>query len=149
MRVRIWLRSVDVNILVYAHRPESQRHDDYRAWLNAARADGEPLGLSDNVLSGFLRVVTHPRVFRQPTSLSTALAFVEALREGPACVPLAPGERHWAIFSELCARVEATGNDIPDAFLAALAIENGATWISADRGFSRFPGLRWQHPLDT
>ena len=143
------MRCVDVNILVYAHRPDSQRHEDYRAWLDDARKGGEPLGLIDVVLSGFLRIVTHPRIYREPSPLSKALEFVDVLRQGPTFLPISPGERHWAIFSELCARVEATGNDIPDAFLAALAIENGATWISADRGFSRFPGLRWQHPLDT
>jgi toxin-antitoxin system PIN domain toxin len=142
------LRCVDVNILVYAHRPESQRHEAYRAWLLGAREGTEPLGLIDVVLSGFLRIVTHPRIYREPTSLATALGFVEALRVGPACLVVSPGERHWTIFTELCTSAEAVGNGIPDAFLAAIAIENGATWITADRGFSRFPGLRWQHPLD-
>jgi uncharacterized protein len=143
------LRCVDVNILVYAHRPESQRHEDYRAWLDDAREGGEPLGLIDVVLSGFLRIVTHPRIYREPTPLSTALEFVDVLRQAPTCLPISPGERHWAIFSELCTRAEAAGNGIPDAFLAAVSIENGAIWITADRGFSRFPGLRWRHPLDT
>ncbi len=142
------MRCVDVNILVYAHRPESQRHEAYRAWLLEAREGSEPLGLIDVVLSGFLRIVTHPRIYREPTPLATALEFVEALRVGPACLPVSPGERHWTIFKELCTGAEAAGNGIPDAFLAAMAIESGATWITADRGFSRFPGLRWQHPLD-
>jgi uncharacterized protein len=62
--------------------------------------------------------------------------------------PLAPGERHWSIFAELCRRTGAVGNVVPDAFLTALALEQGATWVTADRTFARFPGLRRRHPLD-
>jgi toxin-antitoxin system PIN domain toxin len=142
------MRCVDVNILVFAHRPESARHNEYRGWLESARAGHEPLGLSDIVLSGFVRVVTHPRVFREPTPLATALAFADALRASPAAHALLPGERHWPIFVDLCRRTDATGNLVLDAFLAALALEHGATWVTADRGFGRFPGLRWRHPLD-
>jgi uncharacterized protein len=148
MKGKRWVRCVDVNVLIYAHRPESQHHGQYRSWLEHARRDEEPLGLSDLVLSGFLRVVTNPRVFRDPTPLGTALEFVHALRGSPASMGIAPGERHWPIFVSLCDRVGATGNTIPDAFLAALAIEHGASWVTADRGFARFPDLRWVHPLD-
>lgn len=139
---------VDVNVLVYAHRPESPNHDGYRTWLERARRGVEPLGVPGVVLSGFLRVVTHPRVFSEPTPLDVALEFTEALRGSPAVVPVLPGERHWTIFTDLCRRLEARGNIVPDAFLAALAIEQGATWVSADRVFAGFPGLRWIHPLD-
>jgi uncharacterized protein len=142
------MRCVDVNVLVYAHRSEAAEHTRYRAWLEEARVSHELLGVSDLVLSGFLRVVTHPRVFREPTRLATALEFADALRLSPAVQSLLPGDRHWAIFKDLCRRVQAVGNVVPDAFLAALAIEQGATWVTADRTFGRFPGLRWQHPLD-
>ncbi|MFI5265845.1 MAG: PIN domain-containing protein, partial [Chloroflexota bacterium] len=60
---------------------------------------------------------------------------------------LAPGPRHWDIFTSLCTRAGATGNLVPDAYLAALAIESGSEWITTDRGFARYPGLRWRHPL--
>jgi len=143
------VRCVDVNVLVYAHRPESQRHEEFRGWLDAARAADEPLGLADIALSGFVRVVTHPRVFREPTPVPIALDFVEALRTAPGSRMLTASERHWAIFRDLCTATGATGNRVPDAYLAALAIENGATWITADRGFARFPGLRWAHPLQS
>lgn len=142
------MRCVDVNVLVFAHRPESPAHDRYRAWLEDARTAPESLGLADPVLAGFVRVVTHPRIFREPTPLAVALAFVDGLLSSPAAVRVAPGPRQWTVFSDLCRRIEATGNQVPDAYLAALAIETGATWVSADRGFARFPGLRWQHPLD-
>jgi len=142
------MRGVDVNVLVNAHRPEAQRHGEYREWLDVARADDEPLGLSDMVLSGFVRIVTHPRVFREPSPLRVALAFAEAVRESPAAVVISPGARHWSLFMQLCRAIEAHGNDVPDAYLAALAIESGTTWFTCDRAFARFPGLRWHHPLD-
>jgi len=63
-------------------------------------------------------------------------------------VVLIPGPRHWEIFARLCRKIGARGNRVPDAFLAALAIESGSEWMTADRGFARFPGLRWRHPLD-
>jgi len=75
------------------------------------------------------------------------LAFADALRSQPNAVIVAPGPRHWEIFDRLCRHVEARGNLVPDAYLAALAIESGSEWITAVRDFSRFPGLRWRHPL--
>ncbi len=138
----------DVNVLVYAHRGDAPEHARYARWLeNVARGD-EAFGLAELVLSGFLRVVTHPRIFIPPTPLEDALAFVKGLRGRRTCVPVAPGPRHWHVFAGLCRRVGARGNRVPDAYLAALAIESGSEWITADRGFARFPGLRSRHPLD-
>lgn len=142
------MRCVDVDVLVFAHRPESPHHERYRDWLEGVRRDDEPLALSSLVLSGFLRVVTHHRVFREPTPLATAVDFVRALRSSPNAVAVGPGERHWEIFLAMCREIDARGNDVPDAYHAAIAVENGATWYSADRGFARFRGLRWAHPLD-
>lgn len=140
--------AVDVNVLVYAHRPDTDQHDAYRGWLDATRRGPEPLGLIDVVLSGFVRIVTHPRVFADPTPLAVALEFVEAIRRSPGAVPLAPTPRTWLLFLELCRATEARGNRVPDAYLAASAVAHGATWCTADRGFARFPGLRVVHPLD-
>jgi toxin-antitoxin system PIN domain toxin len=142
------MRCVDVNILVYAHRVESPANTEYRAWLDEARQGDETLGVPSMVMSGFLRVVTHPRIFREPTPLIAAMDFADGLRSSPAVRLVEPGPRHWDTFVSTCTRVAATGNLIPDAYLAALCIELGATWISADRGFARFPGLRFTHPLD-
>lgn len=142
------MRCVDVNLLVYAHRRESPDHDAYRRWLDDALRHDEALGLFDLVLSGFLRVVTHPRVFKEPTPLEPALTFVETLRTAPNALKIAPGPRHWDIFARLCRTADARGNHVPDAYLAALAIEQGATWWSADRGFARYSDLRWRHPLE-
>ncbi len=105
-------------------------------------------GMSDLVLSGFLRIVTNPRAFDAPMPMERALAAVEALRSRPNCVVVSPGERHWEIFSRLCRQTGVKGNLVPDAYLAALAIESGSEWITTDRDYVRFPGLRWRRPLD-
>jgi hypothetical protein len=137
----------DVNVLVYAHRRDAERHDAYRGWLEDAVAGPAPFGLSDLVLSGFLRVVTHPRVFADPTPAAEAMGFVRALRDRPNRVPVQPGPRHWAIFLDLCEAARARGNLIPDAWFAALAIESGMVWITTDGDYRRFPGLDTRHPL--
>ncbi|HBH80475.1 MAG TPA: VapC toxin family PIN domain ribonuclease [Nitrospira sp.] len=137
----------DVNVLVYAHRQDSVRHLDYRDWLTRTLASDTAFGISDLVLSGFLRVVTHPRVFGDPTPLGLAMEYAASVRNHPNAVSLAPGDRHWEIFQRLCQEVNARGNLIADAYLAALAIETGAEWITTDRDYARFSGLRWRHPL--
>jgi toxin-antitoxin system PIN domain toxin len=138
----------DVNVLVYAHREDAPNHAAYRAWLESVVNSDQAYGMSDLVLSGFLRVVTHPRVFNRPSELDQALAFVTDVRNQPNCVVVRPGPRHWTIFQGLCRAVNARGNLIPDAYLAALAIESGSEWITTDRDYSRFSQLSWRHPLD-
>lgn len=137
----------DVNIFIYAHRPESPRSHDHHDWLLDALHGDEPFGISELVLSSFLRIVTNHRVYREPTPVPVALSFCESVLSAPAAHPVRPSSRHWQIFTRLCADVGARGNLVPDAFLAALAIEHGATWVTTDRGFARFPGLRWRPPL--
>jgi toxin-antitoxin system PIN domain toxin len=137
----------DVNVLVYAFRADTNRHAEYRAWLVRQLEGDEAFGVSDFVLSGFLRVVTHPRVFSRPSPFDEAIAFAEVVRSRPNAIAVAPGTRHWYLFRRLCERSGAKGNLIPDAWLAALAIEAGCEWITTDRDYSRFEGLRWRHPL--
>lgn len=142
------MRCVDVNLLVYAHRADLPEHADYRPLLEQLANDDEPLGLPDLVLSGFVRVITNRRAFTEPSSPRYAWEAVEALLASPAAMPLRAGERHWTLFRQLADDIDARGNDIADAHLAAYALENNATWLSADRGFARFHRLRWRHPLD-
>ncbi len=138
---------VDVNVLVYAHRRDSPNHRAYLDWLTETASSEQAFGLADLVLSGFLRVVTHPRVFSPPSRLEDALRFVAELRGQPNAVSVAPGPRHWGIFVDLCRKAGARGNLVPDAYLAALAIESGSEWITSDRDYARFPGLRFRHPV--
>ena len=137
----------DVNVLVYAHREDAADHTLYRQWLEKIIQNGQPYGISDQVLSGFLRVATHPRVFTPPSPIRSALEFVRQIRERPHCQVVMPGSRHWQIFTSLCESLPAAGNLIPDVWFAALAIEHDCEWITTDRDYERFPGLRWRHPL--
>lgn len=142
------MRCVDVNVLVYAHRSDLPEHDAYRPMLEELANGDEPLGLPDAVLSGFMRLMTNRRIFKEPASAEETWQDVDALLAAPAAVRLAPGARHWELFRRLAENIDARGNDIPDAFLAAYAVENNAVWLSADRGFARFEGLRWRHPIE-
>ncbi len=137
----------DVDVLLHAHKEEAPEHSAYLAWLEQVVNGDGTFGIADIVLSGFLRIATHPRVFSPPSTLDEALTFLRQIRERPNCTVVNPGPRHWDIFVRLCRDADARGNLVPDAYLAALAIESGSEWITADRSFSRFPGLRWRHPL--
>jgi uncharacterized protein len=142
-----WMILIDVNVLVYAKRQDSPDHAKFRAWLEEIIRSESVFGMSELVLSSVVRILTHRRIFREPTQLDEALQYVHSLHEQPGCVWVSPGERHWEIFTRLCKAVEAKGNLISDAYFAALAMESGAEWITSDRDYARFPGLRWRHPL--
>ena len=142
------MHCVDVNVLVYAHRADLDQHTDYRLLLEQLANGEEPLGLAEAVLSGFVRVITNRRVFVEPSSPDQAWQIVDDLLAAPATMRLLPGPRHWDMFRQLAEDIDARGNDISDAYLAAYAMDNNATWLSADRGFARFKRLRWVHPLD-
>lgn len=137
----------DVNVLVYAHREDTTHHGGCRRWLEGVLNGDEAYGVSELVLSGFMRIVTHPKVFTKPSGMQDALAFADQVRDRPNCVLIEPGSRHWEIFRRLCTENGVKGNLVPDAYLAALAIESGCEWVTTDRDFSRFTGLRWRHPV--
>ncbi|MBV8845469.1 MAG: PIN domain-containing protein [Bryobacterales bacterium] len=135
----------DVNILVYAYREEL---DDSRSWkwLTDLASGPEPFAISELVLHGFLRVVTNPKIFLPPSSVERALEFIDALLRSPGCHLIRPGALHWSICRELCVRANIRGSLIADAVDAALAIESGCEWVTADTDFARFsPPLRWRH----
>ena len=138
----------DVNVLVDAHRIEAPEHERYAAWLTDVVVGPEPWALSEHVLSGFLRVVTHRKVWNTPTPLPVALAFVEGLRSRPNARVLRPGPRHWELFVAACRASRARDKLVADAYHAALAMEHGCEWITADGDFARFPGLRWRRPFE-
>lgn len=138
----------DINILVYAHREDSSDHEAFLTWLENTINSHQAYAVSSLVLSGFIRIVTHPKIFKQPSSLKDAFEFADTISEQSNCIHIEPGPRHWEIFNDLCHAVAAKGNLIPDAYLAALAIEHGCEWITTDRDFSRFPGLNWRHPFN-
>lgn len=138
----------DVNVLLYAFREECSRHLEFRTWLLDALNGTERVALFEPVLAAFLRVATHPSVFRPPTPRRLAEAFTDACLAAPAAVALRADTRHWPLFRGLCDRADCHGNLVQDAYLAALALEHECVFATTDRDFARFPGLRWRHPLD-
>lgn len=140
--------ALDVNVVVSALLRDAADHEEISDWLEQAVNAVEPVGVSDAVLGAAVRILTNPRIHLRPTPLEEALTSVTELRDHDGTTTLAPGRRHWEIFSTLCREARAQGNLVADAQHAALAIEAGATWISKDGDFARFPGLRWRRPLD-
>ena len=138
----------DVNVLIYAHVEDStDDHQKYADWITRLATGPEPFALSVLVLAGFLRIVTNPRIFHPPPTLDRSFAFVSSLVERPNARVVWPGSDHLDILERLCRDSGATGKLVADAQHAAVAIEHGCTIVSTDSDFSRFPGLRWQHPL--
>ena len=136
----------DVNILVHAFRVDSSKHRTCRTWLDGVVNGDARYGMAPQVLSGVIRITTHPKVFVVPSSLDEVLRFCDILLAQPHCVIIEPGERHWGIFKRLCTEADARGNLVPDAWFAALAIESGCEWITLDRDYARFPDLQWRVP---
>ncbi len=131
----------DVNILVYAFRADAPEHDTYAGWLNATLSR-EPLGVSDVILSGFLRIVTHPRVTTAPAPIGTAMEFTRRLTSAPRTRWLTAGPAAWERLEAITADDPGIrGNLVPDAYIAALCLANGARLATRDRGFARFAGL--------
>lgn len=138
---------VDANLLIYAVAESSPHYKDSRAWLEAQLNGADRLGLPWPSLLAFLRVMTNPRVFERPATVNDAWNRVDRWLDCPnVWIPL-PTERHRSILNGLLNALQRGANDIPDADLAALAIEHGLTLCTADAGFGRFPGLRWMNPI--
>lgn len=138
---------VDANLLLYAVMKEATRHAEARAWLEARLNGDARVGLPWESLLAFCRLTTNPRVFGRPLDLEAAWNLVRAWLAVPVVwIPL-PTERHAETLGRLMLATRSAANLVPDAHLAALAIEHGLTLCSTDGDFARFPGLRWENPL--
>ena len=140
---------VDTNLLVYAHVKAAAEHERAREWLDEKLNGPAPLGLPWVSLLGFLRLVTNPRIFDRPEPMSEAWSQVVIWLDSEFAWIPEPGARHADRLGELLALPGIRGNLVPDAHLAALAIEHGLVLCSTDGDFARFPGLRWENPLAT
>ncbi len=138
----------DVNLLVYAYHADDPRHEAARAWWEESLNGPGPVGLSWLAIGGFLRVMTHPRVLREPLAVERATGHVRAWLACPSVVVLAPGRRFSGIFLGYLDALGSGGNLTTDAQLAALAVEHQAELQSCDLDFARFAGLRWRNPLE-
>jgi toxin-antitoxin system PIN domain toxin len=136
----------DVNVLIYAFRRDVPQHVVCRAWLDSIVMSDARFGVSPLALSAVVRVTTNPRAYAAPSTLEDAFGFCEDLLGQPHCQIVEPGERHWDIFKRLCIETDVRGPRVTDAWYAALAIEWGCEWITLDRDFARFPGLKCQLP---
>lgn len=139
---------VDANLLLYAAIREYPRHQAAAHWLEERLNGTQPLGLPWPSLLAFLRLAVNPRIHEFPPSLADAWGLVrEWLDCEPTFVPV-PGPRHHEILELLVLRGCQQHRHVPDAHLAALAIEHGLVLATHDRGFARFESLRWELPLD-
>lgn len=139
--------AVDANLLVYAHVSSYAQHDAARAWLEEQLTRSPRVALPWPSLLAFVRLVTNPRLFTEPEAIADAWTQVTAwLDAGPVWTPV-PTARHRDILATCLAQPGLRANDIPDAHLAALAVEHGLRLATSDSGFARFPGLEWFNPL--
>ena len=144
-RVRMILP--DVNVLVYAFRKDVPQHAVCRLWLNDVVTGDARFGVSPLALAAVVRITTNTRTYKTSSSFDDAFGFCEDILGQPHCQIVEPGERHWDIFKRLCVETNTRGPRVTDAWYAALAIEWGCEWITLDRDFARFPGLKWHTPM--
>ena len=136
----------DVNVLIYAFRRDVPEHAICRPWLDDTVQSNSRFGISPMVLSAVVRITTNARSLAARSSIEEAFGFCEDLLAQPNCQIVEPGARHWDIFKRLCVETNTYGPLVTDAWYAALAIEWGCEWITFDRDFARFPGLKWSVP---
>jgi len=141
------VKIVDLNVLLYAINRDAAHHDAARTWWEAALSGDEPIGLAWTVILGFLRLVTHPQVFQRPLEPAEACARIDAWLAHGNVQLVREGDDHWRLLRELLGETGTAGNLTTDAHLASLAIAHGATLVSSDSDFARFPRLRWENPV--
>lgn len=137
----------DANILLYAYDRSAAHHAKARRWLEEALSGSAPVAFCWPTLLAFVRIATHPRAMTNPLATADASAIVDSWLAQPAATIVLPTERHWTLLSRLLISGQVRGPLVPDAHLAALSIEHGATLVTNDRDFSRFPGLAVAYPL--
>lgn len=138
---------LDANLLVYAHVTSLTQHHAARSWLDSRLNGPTPVGLPWPTLLSFVRLVSNPRIFEHPQPISKAWKQVDDWLTCPVAWIPQPTERHREILGSFLTDTLGRSNLVPDAHLAALAIEHGLTLCSTDRDFTRFPNLRWEDPL--
>ena len=137
----------DTNLLLYAYNQESEFHDTARSWWESLLNGNERVGMPWLVTVGFVRILTNTSIMGRIVDVETALSLVDEWFSYAQVTPLNPGADHVMLFQQLLRSAGSGGNLVNDAHLAALAMENDAELHSNDADFRRFPGLRWQNPL--
>ena len=140
------MKVIDANLLIYAYDSSSRLHAPARSWVEDVLS-GEPVRLPWSSIQAFLRITTNPRILAHPLRMPEAVAIVNEWLAQPSVSTIEPGSRYWAILTKMLAAGQVRGALVMDAHLAAITIEHGAILQTADRDFSRFPGLRFENPL--
>jgi uncharacterized protein len=138
---------LDANLLLYAVNERAPEHEAAAVWLTEQLNGSRRVGLPWQTLGAFMRISTHPRAFERPLPPATAWERVSDWLAAPVAWVPHPGVEYPRLLGELITRHSVSGNLIPDAQLAALALEHGLTLCSADTDFARFSELRWVNPL--
>lgn len=139
---------LDANLLLYAKFSDLPQHGRARSWLEEQLSSAGKVGIPWQSSLAFLRLATNPRLFGRPMGIRGAWQQVIEWLDYPGVWIPEPTEDHALVLGRILGQAQATGNLVPDAHLAAIAIEHGLTVCSADSDFARFPGLAWRNPLD-
>ncbi|MEA2009673.1 MAG: TA system VapC family ribonuclease toxin [Actinomycetota bacterium] len=137
----------DINLLVYATDNLNRQRPAAEHWIEEIMSGSETVGFPWHSLTGFVRISTNPRIFGVPLSVDASLAVVDDWLAQPNATIVHPTHRHAAVLRDLLTPIGVGGDLVPDAHLAALAVEHNATLHSADSDFARFPALKWYNPL--
>jgi toxin-antitoxin system PIN domain toxin len=140
------MKLVDLNVLLYVVNRDAPHHEITLKWWNSALQGDQPIGLAWTVLLGFLRLTTNPTIFSSPLTAETAIKKVDTWLALEQVRLVQETQHHWHILRELLAETGTAGNLTTDSHLAALALSHGATLVSFDHDFGRFPNLRWESP---
>ncbi|MDQ3423397.1 MAG: type II toxin-antitoxin system VapC family toxin [Actinomycetota bacterium] len=140
------MQLLDVNVVVAAHRRDHPHHAGVRPWFDRLVDGHEPFTVPTVVWDFFLRLVTHRRVFDVPTPLPEAFAFIDATCAQSHHLLTSPGSRHLTLLRRLCEEADAAGDLVPDAVIAAVALEHGCEVVTLDRDFARFSSVRHLRP---
>lgn len=138
---------VDANLLLYAEDSLSEHHERARNWWDEQLSGSSPVCLCWPVLTAFIRIGTNPRLHQRPLTMREAVDRVQSWFDQPCLRLIHPSDQHWPIFQRMLREGRAVGNLVPDAHLAALAIEHSCTLQSSDADFARFKGLKWNNPI--
>jgi toxin-antitoxin system PIN domain toxin len=137
---------LDVNVLLAAHRSDHPSHGTVRPWFDRLLAADDPFAVPNLVWASFLRLATNRRIWKVPSPRAEAFAFIDAITAQPHHLPMGPGLRHLALLRRLCDEADASGDLIPDAVLAAIAVEHHCDVVTLDRDFARFSSVRHIRP---
>lgn len=137
----------DVNLLIFAHNRDAPDHRSAKKWLEDLMRSGKPVGIPWIVISGFIRISTHPKILKEPVTVEESIGITRSWLARNNVRIIEPGSRFQELFFAGLEKLGTAGNLATDAYIAALAVEYQAELHSCDTDFHRFPGLRWKNPL--